>query len=66
MMILCYKEITREQYERAMQNGCVISSADRDDIFTDAEQFGYGIYNPKAYMDDGKYKVMYMRGESCD
>ena len=66
-MVIRKKEITSEQYKRAMENNGIIAECDKHDIFTDAELYGYGIYLPKAYTNDtGNYLCVYWRGESCD
>ena len=65
-MIRCQREITKDQYDRAMQNGGVVTGADRQDIFSDAERYGYGIYGARAFQEDGKYMVAFFRGETCD
>lgn len=65
-MIRCQREITKEQYDRAIRNGGVITRADRQEIFSDAERYGYGIYGASAFQEDGKYMVSYSRGETCD
>ena len=64
--ITCTKEITAEQYGRAMENHGVVAECDRHDIFTDAELYGYGVYLPRVRADNGKYICEYNRGESCD
>ena len=65
-MIRCQREITKEQYDRAIQNGGLIDDIDRRDIFTESERYGYGIYSPMAFTQDGKYMVAYFRGNTCD
>ena len=65
-LVYCKKEITAEQYKRAMWNNGFIAECDKPDIFTDAELHGYGVYLAKAYADGGKYICSYRRGESCD
>ena len=60
------REITKEQYERAMQQNGYITTADEKDIFTEAELCGWGVYSAKATMQDGKYYVKYRLGSTCD
>ena len=68
MSILIYhvREITKEQYERAMQHSGYISKEDESAIFTTAEIWGYGVYSTKVKEENGKYYVHYELGSSCD
>ena len=61
-----FKEITAEQYERALQHNRYIAIEDRSDVFTEAELCGYGVYNTMVYKDGDKYMVEYETGSSCD
>ena len=60
------REITKEQYERAVQNKGYISEVDKADVFTESEIWGYGVYGNKVVEDDGKYYVHYSIGDTCD
>ena len=60
------REITKEQYERAMQHGGYIAKEDESAIFTTAEIWGYGVYSTKVKEENGKYYVHYELGSSCD
>lgn len=60
------REITKEQYDRAMQHSGYIAEEDKNDIFTEAEIWGYGVYSPKVCEESGKYYVRYELGSSCD
>lgn len=60
------REITKEQYERAMKYNGLIPDEDRGDIFTISELWGYGVYLPTAFERDGKYFVSFELGSSCD
>jgi hypothetical protein len=60
------REITKEQYDRAMENRGYITSQDEADIFSMAELCGYGVYSAMADMVDGKYYVKFYLGGSCD
>lgn len=65
-MINFKREITAEQYERAMKNHGIIADCDKPDIFTASELYGYGVYLPQVYIDGGKYICSFNRGDSCD
>lgn len=65
-MSSCEREITKEQYERAMKNNGYIADEDGKDIFTISEMCGYGVYLPIAFERDGKYFVSFELGSSCD
>lgn len=60
------REITKEQYDRAMKNNKYITEEDKKTIFTESEIWGYGVYSPKVAEKDGKYYVNYESGDSCD
>jgi hypothetical protein len=66
-MTECKKEITREIYDAAGgENGNVLPSKCREAVFSDSELFGYGVYYPTVYEEDGKYYCKYSLGDSCD
>lgn len=60
------REITKEQYDRAIGHRGHIAGEDYEDIFTKAELCGYGVYSAMAYERDGKYYVGFCLGSSCD
>lgn len=60
------KEITPEQYKRALANGKCLTWGDKQDVFTPRELYGYGIESTQVYAEDGKTYVQYVRGDSCD
>ena len=60
------KRITKEQYDRARQNGGYIIREDEDKIFTTAELLGYGVYSPIVHESGDGYYVHYYIGSSCD
>lgn len=60
------REITKEQYDRAMKCGGYISKEDEKDIFSDWEIWGYGVYGAKTIEEDGVYYVRFQLGSSCD
>ena len=66
-MVDCQKKISKEVYDRAMQNPShYIAAEDQDKIFSISEVMGYGIYSPIAREINGEYYCCYSRGESCD
>jgi len=65
-MIERRKEITKEQYDRAMQNHGYITKDDRNKVFTVSEIYGYGVYGDQVAEDKGKYYVDYSIGSTCD
>ena len=60
------REITKEIYDRAIQNRNYVVSEDRIKIWDRAELCGYGIYGDQVYEENGKYFVKYWRGSICD
>lgn len=62
----CSKPITAEQYKRAAQNRGHITKEDYNDVFTESERFGYGVYSDKVYEENGKFFVWYETGTHCD
>lgn len=62
----CEREISKEVYDRARQNRGYITSQDSKDVFSVSELMGYGVYGDQVVERDGKYFVLYERGDSCD
>ena len=60
------REITKEQYDRAMENHGLLTEADMDEVFTQAELCGYGVYFPAVSHFGGRYVVRFEMGDSCD
>lgn len=60
------KEITEDQYKRALSNGKCLTKEDKQEVFTEKELYGYGIYSTRVYAKNGKTYVQYVRGDSCD
>ena len=60
------REISKEVYDRATQNGGVITEQDKERLFSSADLYGYGVYGAHAYMDGDKYMMSYSMGDSCD
>lgn len=58
--------ITREVFERAMQNGRRLTAEDECEVFTRAELCGYGIYDTYVIERNGGYYVLYEIGSDCD
>ena len=60
------KKITKEQYDRAMENNGSICKDDIPAVFTEAERWGYGLYGNSVFEKDGEYFVQYTLGSTCD
>ena len=60
------REITKDIYDRALQNRRYIASKDLEKIWSISELCGYGIYGDQVYEENGKYFVKYWRGSTCD
>ena len=60
------KKITKEQYDRAKQNGGYITREDEDKIFATAELLGYGVHSPIVHESGDGYYVHYYIGSSRD
>jgi len=65
-MITIEREITEEQYARAVERGGRIAKGDEEDVFTASERFGFGVYNSSVHRRNGRPYVMFLRGDSCD
>ena len=66
-MVTCKPiEISKDIYDRAINNNKYIVREDMGKLFNIAELCGYGIYGARAYEKDGKYWCAYSRGSSCD
>lgn len=53
------REITKEEYEQAQEEGA-------DILISPALFFGYGVTGARVYERDGKYYLTYRCGSSCD
>ena len=60
------RKITKEQYERALQNHGYITNKDKEIIFNVCELYGYGVYSPIVAKEGEEYVVNYYIGETCD
>lgn len=60
------REITKEQYDNAMDNQRFITEEDMTKIFSDSERLGYGVYLPQVKEENGRYYVWFELGDSCD
>lgn len=60
-------KITKEVYNKAMENEGRIPKALELEVFGDSLIYGYGVYGNKVRMtEDGEYVVDYKRGSTCD
>ena len=61
------REITREQYDRAVnEHHNYLAKEDEEIVFTIDERWGYGVYGARVFSEDGKYYVTYRLGSTCD
>ena len=60
------REISPEQYERAMTNNGRLFQEDEQAVLTDAERYGYGAFAMTVFEQDGKFYVHCSRANSCD
>ena len=60
------REITKAQYDRAMENHGYLADEDMLDVFSRAELCGYGVYGAVVSHYDDKYVVRFEMGETCD
>ena len=60
------RQITKEQYARAVNNRGYLTKDDTNAVLTDAERYGYGASAGTVYEQGGKYFVSCHRYNSCD
>lgn len=60
------REITKDQYDRAMENHGLLCDEDCCDVFTQAEMCGYGVYMPVVAHLCDRYVVRFEVGDTCD
>lgn len=65
-MVTQCKEISKEVYERSLACHHMITIADYNEVFSESEIIGYGLYGNRTYKDGDKYYVQYQTGTSCD
>ena len=65
-MTTAIREISREIYDRAIANNGNIVKEDIDNVWTQADLYGYGVYSYGIYEKDGKCYVRFSTGTSCD
>lgn len=65
-METCEREITKDQYDRAMENHGLLCDEDYSDVFTQAEMCGYGVYGAVVSHYADRYVVRFEMGDSCD
>lgn len=66
MNILQTREITKEQFNRALKHNRNLAESDRKAVFTVSELCGYGIYDTYVFERNGRYYVRFVIGSSCD
>ena len=65
-MVYCAKEISKEVYDRAVENKGRIAREDINDVFDISILCGYGVYGTSVREENGKYYCDYQRGSTCD
>ena len=60
------REITKEQYDRAIENNGFLTKEDADTVLTVSERCGYGATAGTVKEYDGKYLVSCHMYDSCD
>ena len=60
------REITAEQYERAVSNDGRLTQADKETVLTDAERWGYGASSTTVFEQNGKFYVHCIMWNNCD
>lgn len=60
------REITKEIYERAIENNGYLTDNDEKIVLTDAERYGYGGSTRKVFEQEGKYYVHCHMYNHCD
>lgn len=61
------RQISQEQYFRAMLNGGFLTKSDEQMVFTDAERLGYGACSGSVFIaKNGLPYVNYTIADSCD
>ena len=65
-MVRLIREISKDIYDRAIQNKNYIVKEDKEKVWDISELCGYGVYNHQVFERDGKHFVSFLRGESCD
>ena len=66
MLIHKERKITKEQYDRARKSSGYLAESDKEQVFSAAELYGYGVYSPIVFEHGGEYFVSYSIGECCD
>lgn len=66
-MIVTYRrEISKEQYVKAMEHGGRLTEEQELEILGESLVRGYGVYGTAVYMDGDKYMLRYETNDSCD
>lgn len=65
-MVQIKREITKDIYNRALNNNGHITNEDQNQVYHIHELCGYGIYGDCVSNEDDRYYVIFQRGSSCD
>ena len=60
------REITAEQYERAIHNHGYLLESDKNNVFSASELYGYGVYGGSVFQKEGQHYVRFSLGSTCD
>lgn len=60
------RKITKEQYERGVNNAGYLTKQDEMTVFSDAERLGYGVYGGTVGKRGDEYYVSFYLGSTCD
>ena len=66
MIITKSREISKEEYDKAMANGGRLTEEQELEILGESIVRGYGVYGTAVYMDGDKYMLKYETNDSCD
>lgn len=60
------KEITKEDYTKAIKNNGTFTDSQLCSILGQCLVCGYGIYGHSVYTDNNRYYIKYNHGSTCD
>ncbi len=66
MILTKSREISKEEYDKAMENNGRLTDDQELEILGGAYVYGYGLYGTAVYQDGDKYMVSFRHGDSCE
>lgn len=66
MILTKRKEISKEEYDKAMANNGRLTEDQELEILGGAYVYGYGLYGTAVYQEGDKYMVSFRHGDSCE